>query len=244
MCAKAAASSAGDCLTEADVDPFVRGDGFGPAACGRHRHRRLGDRVHKAAPTRCAPGYSYPRRLHDQPRRPGAIQIPIGCLLPQGVDNLLDCGAISATTWRSAPRGSRRAHPVGHRGRRRGRDGLLRRSRSSSVEALQAKIIERGGKLDLLRRCPRATPALRRHPVGRVARPRTADPTGASNRTPGVLGGLRAEHRHDCKVAGERDRRSLQGYSPAGIHASGSSKRSTTCPPALGWTSSASPGPP
>ena len=109
MCAKAAASSAGYCLTEADVNPFVRGDGFrapphadaiaiGDWAIESTRLRRRGAR----RATAIRDGYMI------QPRRPGAIPDPRSAACCRRAWTTCWTAVRSARhTSRSAPRGSR-----------------------------------------------------------------------------------------------------------------------------------------
>ncbi|WP_181832529.1 FAD-dependent oxidoreductase [Bosea caraganae] len=84
-------------LTEADVTPYIAGDGIRPP--GKRHAIAITDwtlESHGCADDIPA-GYKSPEGwLFNRVTR-APFQIPYGCLLPQGVDNLLVCGAISAT---------------------------------------------------------------------------------------------------------------------------------------------------
>jgi len=84
-------------LDESDVNPFLSGDGLRPPP--RQDAVAIGDWTYESQG--CAdsvpPGYPYPDGYIIGRATRTAYQIPFGCLLPQGVDNLLVCGGISAT---------------------------------------------------------------------------------------------------------------------------------------------------
>jgi hypothetical protein len=84
-------------LTEADVNPFITGDGvrppFKPDAIAVADWTYESQGCADEAP----PGYPYPDGYITGRLSRAAYQIPYGCLLPRGVDNLLVVGGISAT---------------------------------------------------------------------------------------------------------------------------------------------------
>lgn len=84
-------------LSEADVNPYLTGDGL--RAPLRPDTVAIGDWTFESQP--CADevptGLHYPDGYITGRFTRAPYQIPYGCLLPQGVDNLLVCGGISAT---------------------------------------------------------------------------------------------------------------------------------------------------
>jgi hypothetical protein len=85
------------CLAEADIHPFVRGDGF--RAPPHADAIAIGDWAieSQGCADEVPSGYSDPDGCMINRVARATFQIPYRCLLPQGVDNLLTCGAISAT---------------------------------------------------------------------------------------------------------------------------------------------------
>ena len=138
------------CLTEADIHPFVRGDGL--RAPPHADAIAIGDWAieSQGCADEVPPGYSYPDGYMINRVARAPFQIPYRCLLPQGVDNLLTSGAISAT---HVAFGATRVEAV------RIQSGIAAGiaaamavqggcpPSSVSVEALQEEIIKRGGKL-------------------------------------------------------------------------------------------------
>lgn len=84
-------------LTEADVNPWLAGDGLRPPA--REDAVAIGDWTYESQG--CAdelePGYHYPDGYITGRFTRAPYQVPYGCLVPERVDNLLVCGGISAT---------------------------------------------------------------------------------------------------------------------------------------------------
>ncbi len=84
-------------LTEADVNPWLTGDGLRPPL--KADAVAIGDWTYESQG--CAdevpPGYHYPDGYITGRFTRAPYQIPYGCLLPRQVDNLLVCGGISAT---------------------------------------------------------------------------------------------------------------------------------------------------
>lgn len=84
-------------LMEADVNPWLTGDGLRPPA--HAQAVAIGDWTYESQG--CADdvpqGYHYPDGYITGRFTRAPYQIPYGCLLPERVDNLLVCGGISAT---------------------------------------------------------------------------------------------------------------------------------------------------
>ncbi|NDZ17451.1 hypothetical protein C7T35_03180 [Variovorax sp. WS11] len=137
-------------LSEADINPFIRGDGF--RAPPHADAIAIGDWAieSQGCADEVPPGYSYPDGYMINRVARAPFQVPYRCLLPQGVDNLLTCGAISAT---HVAFGATRVEAV------RIQSGIAAGvaaamavqgdcpPSSVPVEALQTEIIRRGGKL-------------------------------------------------------------------------------------------------
>ena len=137
-------------LTEADVNPYILGDGM--------RAPRKADSIAIADWTfesqGCAdeppPGYKYPDGYIIDRATRAPYQIPYGCLLPAGVDNLLVCGAVSTThialgAVRCEAARIQMGIAAGVAAGIALRDALD--PRDVDVDALQAQIVSRGGKL-------------------------------------------------------------------------------------------------
>jgi FAD dependent oxidoreductase len=137
-------------LTEADVTPYITGDGTRPPrkldAVG------LGDMSFESQQTTDATpdGYPYPDGwiINRVTRVP--YQIPYGCMLPRGVSNLLSAGPISSThiAW-SAARCEAARLSLGIAAGVAA--GLALKDNCSPaqvpVDAIQAELVRRGGKL-------------------------------------------------------------------------------------------------
>ena len=137
-------------LSEAEVNPYVLGDGMRAP----HRSDSIAIADWTFESQGCAdeppPGYKYPDGyLIDRVTR-APYQIPYGCLLPVGVDNLIVCGAVSTT---HIALGAVRCEAARiQMGIAAGvAAGLALRGAVNpcdvDVDALQAQIVSRGGKL-------------------------------------------------------------------------------------------------
>ncbi|ETR79132.1 hypothetical protein X566_14280 [Afipia sp. P52-10] len=84
-------------LSEGDVNPFVSGDGLRPPL--KSDAVAVGDWMieSQGCEDEVRAGYPYPEGFLFCRVTQAPFQIPYGCLLPRGVDNLLVCGAVSAT---------------------------------------------------------------------------------------------------------------------------------------------------
>ena len=84
-------------LTEADVNPFIAGDGMRPPL--QADVIAIGDWTFESqgCADEAPPGYKYPDGYLINRATRSPYQIPYGCLLPHEVENLLVCGAVSAT---------------------------------------------------------------------------------------------------------------------------------------------------
>ena len=84
-------------LTEANVNPWLTGDGLRPPL--QPDAVAIGDWTYESQG--CAdelpPGYHYPDGYITGRFTRAPYQVPYGCLVPERVDNLLVCGGISAT---------------------------------------------------------------------------------------------------------------------------------------------------
>lgn len=86
-----------DNLTEADINPYVTGDGMRPPL--KRDAVAIGDWTFESHVCRdSAPdGYVFPEGWILNRVSQAPYQIPYGCLIPQGVDNLIVAGSISAS---------------------------------------------------------------------------------------------------------------------------------------------------
>lgn len=84
-------------LTEADVNPYITGDGFRPSP--KLDAIAIGDWTYESqgCADEAPQGYPYPDGYIIGRATRTPYQIPYGCLIPQRVDNLIVCGGISAT---------------------------------------------------------------------------------------------------------------------------------------------------
>lgn len=84
-------------LTEADVAPYITGDGLRPPS--KPDAVAIGDWAYESqgCADEAPQGYPYPDGYIIGRATRAPYQIPYGCLIPQGVDNLIVCGGISAT---------------------------------------------------------------------------------------------------------------------------------------------------
>lgn len=148
-------------LTEADVNPFIAGDGVRPP----HKRDAVAIADWTFESQGCAdqapPGYPYPDGYITGRLTRAAYQIPYGCLVPRGIDNLLVVGGISAT---HIAFGATRVEAARiQMGIAAGIAAALSLEgqvpvAQVSVPRLQAEIVRRGGKLVFLRDVPASHP--------------------------------------------------------------------------------------
>jgi hypothetical protein len=137
-------------LTEADVTPFIQGDGRRPPA--KADVVAIGDwTVESQGCADVAPeGYKYPDGYITNRMTRTPFQIPYGCLLPKNVDNLLVSGAVSAThvAWGAVRVEAARIHMGIAAGVASGL-AVKRKCDPSQVDvdAIQSELVSRGVKL-------------------------------------------------------------------------------------------------
>ncbi len=137
-------------LTESDVNPFIKGDGFRPPK--KSDAVAIGDWIFEshACVDQLEDGYSFPEGWLFSRVTQCPYQMPYGSLLPKAVDNLLVCGSISAThIGFSATRCEAFRMQSGIAA---GLAAALSLDaacdpRALPVEQLQSEIVEQGGKL-------------------------------------------------------------------------------------------------
>lgn len=137
-------------LLEADVNPCLTGDGFRPPA--RADAVAIGDWTYESqgCEDEAPAGYHYPDGYIIGRATRAPYQIPYGCMVPVKVDNLLVCGAISAThIAMGAARCEGARIQVGIAAGLAAAKSLSFgvAPRDLPVQVLQQAIIERGGKL-------------------------------------------------------------------------------------------------
>jgi hypothetical protein len=148
-------------LTEADVNPFLEGDGVRPPL--KPDAVAIADWTYESqgCADEAPPGLPYPDGYITGRVSRAAYQIPYGCLLPRNVDNLLVVGGISAT---HIAFGATRVEAARiQMGIAAGIAAALSVKRGCApaqvpVPLLQAEIVRRKGKLVFLRDVPTSHP--------------------------------------------------------------------------------------
>ena len=156
-------------LSEGDVNPYVAGDGLRPPL--KSDAVAVGDWMieSQGCEDEARAGYPYPEGFLFCRITQAPFQIPYGCLLPRGVDNLLVCGAVSATHVAfSALRCEAARIQTGIAAGIAAALALELSCKPAEVPvgAIQDEVIRRGGQLTYFADVDAEHVGLCRHPVG------------------------------------------------------------------------------